>query len=81
MQTHSREGKGFLKQAWSVDENLKLLDFMSNPENKNWKALLENLGGKRTLEDVILQFLQFPVSNVEIVKLKKDFLEQIRKNK
>jgi hypothetical protein len=46
---------------------------MSNPENKNWKALLENLGGKRTLEDVILQFLQFPVSNVEIVKLKKDF--------
>lgn len=44
---------------------------MSNSNNKTWKHLLDSLGGKRTIEDVILQFLQFPISNIDIEKMRK----------
>jgi hypothetical protein len=32
---------------------------------------LNDFGGKRTIEDIVLQFLQFPISNVEIKKSKR----------
>lgn len=39
MEAHSKEGKNLTKTAWSIEENVKLLDFMSNGQ-KSWKKLL-----------------------------------------
>lgn len=70
MEAHNRDSKNFPKNAWNIEENIRLLDFMSNSE-KSWKKLLDEFGGKRTIEDIMLQFLQFPISNVEINDCKK----------
>lgn len=49
---------------------------MSNShEEKSWRKLLNEFGGKRTIEDIVLQFLQFPISNIEIKK-SKEMLEK-----
>jgi hypothetical protein len=40
MEAHNRDSKNFPKNAWNIEENIKLLDFMSNSE-KSWKKLLD----------------------------------------
>jgi hypothetical protein len=40
MEAHNKEGKNLTKTAWSIEENVKLLDFMSNGQ-KSWKKLLD----------------------------------------
>ena len=51
------------KNNWCYEDNVKLLEFMGNCEGKDWNELLEELEGKKTLEDVIVQFMQFPINN------------------
>ena len=44
---------------------MKLLDFMAQ-EKKQWQTLKEeSLSNKKTLEDIVIQFLQFPITNFE----------------
>jgi len=40
---------------------------------------LNDFGGKRTIEDIVLQFLQFPISNVEIKKSKRELEKHLIK--
>jgi len=40
---------------------------------------LNDFGGKRTIEDIVLQFLQFPISNVEIKKSKRELEKHLLK--
>ena len=53
------------RSVWGIDENMKLLDFMEK-DNDHWDALKEKtLENKRPLEDIILQSLQFPITNFQ----------------
>ena len=36
---------------------------MSNCEGRDWSELLDKIEGRKTLEDVIMQFMQFPINN------------------
>jgi hypothetical protein len=51
---------------------------MSNGE-KSWNKLLNEFGGKRSIEDIVLQFLQFPISNIEIKESKKQLYNHMVK--
>lgn len=64
MEQMGRDSKGHPK-AWNIEENIRLLDFMASSRGENdWNKLLEFFGGRRNIEDIILQFLQFPISNI-----------------
>ena len=51
------------KASWGFEENMRLLEFMGQ-EKKEWHSLKEEtLNNKKTLEDIIIQFIQFPITN------------------
>lgn len=52
------------KNVWSIDDNLKLLNFISRP-NDSWEPLESSFEKKKSFDDIVLQFMQFPISNLE----------------
>ena len=63
MESNSTKEKGAIKVSWNIEDNLKLLDFMSHNQDKSWADLINQFNGKKTIEDIILQYMQFPISN------------------
>ena len=54
---------------WSIDDNLKLLQFVSKPAD-DWEALENSFEKKKTFDDIMLQFMQFPIGNCEVGQTK-----------
>lgn len=46
---------------------MKLLDFMgsSSTHSKSWHDMLALFDNKRAIEDIIVQFMQFPITNYD----------------
>jgi hypothetical protein len=36
---------------------------MGSGEHKNWNDIVAQFEGKKSLEDIIVQFMQFPITN------------------
>lgn len=53
------------KTSWGLEDNIKLLDYMGNCEGRSWKDLIDQFEGKKALEDIIIQFMQFPITNYD----------------
>lgn len=53
------------KTSWGLEDNIKLLDYMGNCEGRSWKELIDQFEGKKALEDIIIQFMQFPITNYD----------------
>ena len=52
---------------------------MSQSHKKPWSTLLECFNNKRSIEDIVLQFLQFPIANVDIAEEKERLREGMRR--
>ena len=61
----SKETKTQNKTNWGLEDNIRLLDFMGSAEGKSWEDIEAYFEGKKTREDIILQFMQFPISNFD----------------
>ena len=57
--------RGSSKSSWGLEDNIKLLDFMGASKNKNWTDIEGQFETKKSLEDIILQFMQFPITNFD----------------
>lgn len=57
-------GQTDTKAVWSIEDNLKLLNFTSKPED-NWGKLENSFEKKKTMVDIALQFMQFPIGNFD----------------
>lgn len=53
------------KTSWGLEDNVKLLDYMGSCEGRSWKELADQFEGKKALEDIIIQFMQFPITNYD----------------
>ena len=62
---NNKESRAQGKTNWGLDDNIKLLDFIGNSEGKNWNDILNQFEGKKSLEDIIIQFMQFPITNFD----------------
>ena len=59
MTNSSERGK---RSNWAIDDNMKLLELVSSP-GMSWEGLQEAFEGKKSIEDIILHFMQFPINN------------------
>ncbi len=56
-----------------------MLEMISQP-NKDWKTIVDQFEGRKGVEDIILQFMQFPIANYipkseELAKIDKTILK------
>ena len=58
-------GRDNRKSNWCLDDNIKLLDFMGICQNKSWREIEYQFEGKKSIEDILLQFMQFPITNFD----------------
>jgi len=56
-------GRDNRKSYWGLDDNIKLLDFMGNSYGRGWAEIDHYFEGKKSIEDILLQFMQFPITN------------------
>ena len=50
------------KLNWSLEENYKMIDALVE-KDATWNSMFQKMGKKRTKEDIIFHFLQFPIVN------------------
>ena len=50
------------KNNWPIEDNIKLLELASN-SGKSWEDVVNAFEGRKNIEDIILQFMQFPIIN------------------
>lgn len=69
MDTVKRAETGGYKESkpstWSIEDNMHLLEFVSKPQS-SWEPLQkETFEDKKSLDEIMLQFMQFPITNFE----------------
>jgi hypothetical protein len=60
-----KDSKQISKTSWGLEDNIRLLEFMGSCSGRNWEDLMAQFEGKKTLEDIISQFMQFPITNFD----------------
>jgi hypothetical protein len=58
------EGAARNKLNWSVDENYKMIEAVTE-KDATWESMYQKMGQKRTKEDIVFHFLQFPMTNFD----------------
>lgn len=61
----AKDGKQANKTSWGLEDNIRLLEFMGNCTGRSWNELMGQFDGKKALEDIIIQFMQFPITNYD----------------
>ena len=54
--------------TWTIDDNMHLLDFSSDPQQR-WEPLQKKtFEDKKNFDEIMLQFMQFPITKFDHMK-------------